>query len=36
VTGFLLDGKTEDVKLKIDEFPVLGTITLLDHAGTPL
>ena len=36
VTGFALNGQAQDVKLKIEEFPVLGSVTLLDHTGSPL
>ena len=37
VTGFALNGKAEDVKLKIEEFPKLGIITLSNgDTGGPL
>ncbi|ACY13297.1 baseplate J/gp47 family protein [Haliangium ochraceum] len=36
-SALLLDGAPADVRLGVDEFPVLGTVTLLDgDAGAPL
>jgi len=31
--GFLLNGRDDDVDLDLNEFPILGTVTIID-AGT--